>query len=94
MQIADVFVVQVNVDEGAQFALISIQVTPQIRERLEYELSVIEKTGFLDYFLLVYDVMRFARESATGGRLWASTVKYARELAEAGCPGAASRSFA
>jgi DNA polymerase-3 subunit alpha len=38
-------------------------VTPAIRERLEYELSIIEKTGFLDYFLLVYDVMRFARES-------------------------------
>jgi DNA polymerase-3 subunit alpha len=38
-------------------------ITGTIRERLEYELSVIEKTGFLDYFLLVYDVMRFARES-------------------------------
>lgn len=40
-----------------------VDVTPAIRDRLEYELSVIEKTGFLDYFLLVYDVMRFARES-------------------------------
>jgi DNA polymerase-3 subunit alpha len=38
-------------------------ITPEIRGRLEYELSIIEKTGFLDYFLLVYDVMRFARES-------------------------------
>jgi hypothetical protein len=37
---------------------------------------------------------RFADDVATGGRLWASTVAYARELAEAGRPGAESRSFA
>lgn len=32
------------------------------RERFEYELSVIEGTGFVDYFLLVYDVIHFARQ--------------------------------
>lgn len=32
------------------------------RERLEYELSVIEKTGFEDYFLLVREFARFTRE--------------------------------
>jgi hypothetical protein len=32
-QIADIFVIQVNVHEGSQFALISIQVTSQIRVR-------------------------------------------------------------
>lgn len=33
------------------------------KERLEYELSVIEKMGFVDYFLIVWDVIRFAREN-------------------------------
>lgn len=37
--------------------------TAEIRQRLEYELSVILGTGFVDYFLLVYDVIRFAREA-------------------------------
>lgn len=32
-----------------------------VRNRLEYELSVILDTGFTDYFLLVFDVIRFAR---------------------------------
>ena len=43
---------------------------------------------------LAMRLYRFADDVATGGRLWASTVEYARELAEAGCPGTASRSFA
>lgn len=34
----------------------------QARERLEYELSVIEKTRFADYFLVVWDIARFVRE--------------------------------
>jgi DNA polymerase-3 subunit alpha len=33
------------------------------RERLEYELGVIEKMGFPSYFLIVSDFIRFARES-------------------------------
>ena len=37
---------------------------------------------------------RFADDVATGGRLWAGTVEYARELAEVGRRGATSRSFA
>lgn len=32
-----------------------------VRSRLEYELSVISATGFVDYFLLVHDVIHFAR---------------------------------
>ena len=37
---------------------------PQARatERLDYELSVIEKMGFSDYFLIVWDFIRFAHE--------------------------------
>ncbi|HEX6506422.1 MAG TPA: DNA polymerase III subunit alpha, partial [Chloroflexota bacterium] len=37
-------------------------ITDEVRSRLEYELSVIVSTGFVDYFLLVYDVIRHARE--------------------------------
>jgi len=33
-----------------------------LRERLDYELAVIEKTGFLDYFLIVWDFINWARE--------------------------------
>ncbi len=36
-------------------------VTPHIQERLEYELSVIEKTGFADYFLIVQDYVNWAK---------------------------------
>lgn len=33
-----------------------------IVERLDYEVKVIEKTGFIGYFLVVWDFVRFARE--------------------------------
>ena len=32
-----------------------------MRERLEYELGVIEKTGFADYFLIVQDLIAWAK---------------------------------
>ncbi len=35
--------------------------TAEMRERLEYELSVIEKTGFADYFLIVQDLIHWAK---------------------------------
>ncbi len=34
-----------------------------LRQRLEYELSVIIEMGFATYFLIVWDLIRFARES-------------------------------
>ena len=34
----------------------------QLRERLEYELGVLEKTGFVSYILIVWDFIRFAKE--------------------------------
>ncbi|MDD3628610.1 MAG: DNA polymerase III subunit alpha [Actinomycetota bacterium] len=37
-------------------------VTGPIEERLNRELSVIEKRGFSDYFLIVWDLVNFARE--------------------------------
>ncbi len=37
-------------------------VTDELRERLEYELGVIQSMGFVDYFLIVWDYVRFAKE--------------------------------
>ncbi len=37
------------------------KITPEIRERIDFELSVIEKTGFADYFLIVEDCISWAR---------------------------------
>ncbi|MCH5208067.1 MAG: DNA polymerase III subunit alpha [Oscillospiraceae bacterium] len=36
-------------------------VTEEIKNRLDYELSVIEKMGFVDYFLIVWDFVRYAK---------------------------------
>ncbi len=37
-------------------------VTVEVRERLHYELDVIEEMGYVDYFLIVWDFIRHARE--------------------------------
>ena len=36
------------------------KITPEMKERAEYELSVIEKSGFVEYFLIVWDFINFA----------------------------------
>ncbi len=36
--------------------------TKEVRERIEYELGVIEKTGFADYFLIVQDFVNWSKE--------------------------------
>ncbi|MGH7240313.1 MAG: DNA polymerase III subunit alpha, partial [Candidatus Saccharimonadales bacterium] len=36
-------------------------VTPQIRERMNYELSVINKTGFVSYLLIIQDFINWAK---------------------------------
>ncbi len=38
------------------------EITPEIEERLNFELDVIEKTGYPGYFLIVEDFIRAARE--------------------------------
>ena len=35
---------------------------PTIRERLEYELGVIKRMGYVDYFLIVWDFIKYARD--------------------------------
>ena len=39
------------------------KVTPQIKERLDYELSIIAKKGYSTYFLVVADFVNWAREN-------------------------------
>lgn len=38
------------------------EITQEIRERLEYELAVIEKMGYSSYFLIVWDFVNYSRE--------------------------------
>jgi error-prone DNA polymerase len=38
-------------------------VTPRAVHQLAHELTVIEKTGLADYFLIVWDIVRFARQN-------------------------------
>lgn len=37
-------------------------ITKELEERINYELSVIEKMGYADYFLIVWDYVRYAKE--------------------------------
>lgn len=36
---------------------------PEVVERMEYEISVITKMGYIDYFLIVWDFVRYAKEN-------------------------------
>ena len=36
-------------------------ITPEARERMEYEIGVIAKMGYVDYFLIVWDFINYAR---------------------------------
>lgn len=38
------------------------ELNPEVKSRLDYELSVIEQMGFAGYFLIVWDFVRFAHE--------------------------------
>ena len=38
------------------------QITPEIKERTEHELSVIFELGFANYFLIVWDFIKFAKD--------------------------------
>lgn len=39
------------------------QITPEIEHRLDYELKIIGQMGYADYFLIVWDFMKFAHEN-------------------------------
>src|SRR6266852_4771920 len=43
-------------------------ITPESARRLQHELEVIEKTGLAEFFLINWDLMRFAREHGVPGQ--------------------------
>ncbi len=49
------------VNEG--FANRGVLETPELRARVEYELEIIKNKGYANYFLVVADLLRFAREN-------------------------------
>ena len=63
------------------------EITPQVQERLEYEIDVIVSMGFVDYFLITWDFIRFAREydipvGPGRGSAAGSIVAYALEITQ------------
>ncbi|MBA4031983.1 MAG: DNA polymerase III subunit alpha [Planctomyces sp.] len=49
-------------EEGLKWRYGEEHIQPEHRERLAFELSVIEKMGYPSYFLIVWDFVRFANE--------------------------------
>ncbi len=62
------------------------QPTPEIEQRLDYELEVIKHTQFANYFLVVWDIISFARKSTilfgVRGSAAASIVLYCLGITE------------
>lgn len=61
--------------------------SPEVRQRLDFELETIGKMGFEDYFLIVWDFVRYAKEQkiAVGpgrGSAAGSIVAYALEITD------------
>ena len=69
--------------------LIDGQLAPEVMERLDRELEVIEKLGYPNYFLIVWDFVHFARsrgiEATARGSGVGSLVAYALDLSRV-CP--------
>jgi DNA polymerase III subunit alpha len=61
--------------------------SPEVRKRLDFELSTIGKMGFADYFLIVWDFVKYAKDNkiAVGpgrGSAAGSIVAYALEITD------------
>jgi len=71
-------------EQGAQHRFGDRAASPHIRERLDYELRVIHDMGFDAYFLIVWDLCRFAREKGiwynARGSAAGSMVAYTLEI--------------
>jgi DNA polymerase-3 subunit alpha len=50
-------------EHGLEWRYGTTEVSPDIRKRLEYELSVIAKKNFCSYFLIVWDFCNYARDN-------------------------------
>ncbi|HEY2936085.1 MAG TPA: DNA polymerase III subunit alpha, partial [Gaiellaceae bacterium] len=62
-------------------------ITPELRERLQFELKTIKEMGFADYFLIVWDFIAFARRNGIGvgpgrGSAAGSLVAYCLEITD------------
>ena len=62
-------------------------ITKELRERLDYELKTIENMGYVDYFLIVWDFIHYAKEHgiAVGpgrGSAAGSIVSYCLEITD------------
>ena len=62
-------------------------VTPELQERLRFELKTIKEMGFADYFLIVWDFIRFAKTNGIGvgpgrGSAAGSLVAYSLEITD------------
>jgi DNA polymerase-3 subunit alpha len=61
--------------------------TPELTERLRFELRTIREMGFADYFLIVWDLIRFAKRNGIGvgpgrGSAAGSLVAYCLEITD------------
>jgi DNA polymerase-3 subunit alpha len=61
--------------------------TPELNERLQFELKTIKEMGFADYFLIVWDFIAFARHNGIGvgpgrGSAAGSLVAYCLEITD------------
>ena len=71
-------------EEGVRRRYQDRSISSEVRERLEYELKVIHKMGFDAYFLIVWDLCRYARENGiwfnARGSAAGSIVAYALDI--------------
>ncbi|MDQ3857724.1 MAG: DNA polymerase III subunit alpha [Actinomycetota bacterium] len=63
------------------------RVTPELQERLRFELRTIKEMGFADYFLIVWDFIQFAKRNGIGvgpgrGSAAGSLVAYCLEITD------------
>lgn len=63
------------------------EITPDLRERLDYELETISSMGFVEYFLIVWDFIKYAKDNdiAVGpgrGSAAGSIVAYALKITD------------
>ena len=61
--------------------------TPELQDRLKFELKTIKEMGFADYFLIVWDFIRFAKTNGIGvgpgaARAAGSLVAYCLEITD------------
>ena len=61
------------------------EVTPELKERMDYELGVIKDMGFVDYFLIVWDYVNYAKNNGISvgpgrGSAAGSIVSYALKI--------------